>query len=112
MRQSLLIAAVLVLPLLADAEAGRWKKAGSLRQTRIGMRATALDDGRVLVSGGMGPYEATAGQPTRSVIADGTGCEIWDPAKDRWTAAGALTVARLDHAATLLADGRVLVAGG
>ena len=66
--------------------------------------ATLLADGRVLVAGGLTPFgggsEATSA------------CEIYDPATNTWTATGPLHEARFGHAAVLLADGRVLAAGG
>src|SRR4029077_3249140 len=38
--------------------------------------------------------------------------EVFDPANEASTAIGMLNIARIDHTATLLADGRVLIAGG
>ena len=40
------------------------------------------------------------------------GAEIYDPASDTWSPAGRLSEARSEHTATLLPDGRVVVAGG
>ena len=38
--------------------------------------------------------------------------EVYDPALGTWTGANALTTARYNHTATLLPNGKVLVAGG
>ncbi|HEV8596816.1 MAG TPA: kelch repeat-containing protein, partial [Candidatus Dormibacteraeota bacterium] len=59
--------------------------------------AARLADGRVLVAGG-GAYTPTA--------------ELYDPATNRWTPTGSMSVDRYDFTATVLRDGRVLVVGG
>jgi hypothetical protein len=63
--------------------------------------ATRLDDGRVLLAGGLD----TAGVCHAS-------CEIFDLSSGTLTPTGAMTAPRAGHTATLLDDGRVLVAGG
>ncbi len=66
--------------------------------------ATPLNDGRVLVVGGL----STTGN-TGSV---NSGAETYNPATGAFTTAGPMTFNRGFHTATLLADGRVLIAGG
>ncbi|MFG0317566.1 MAG: Kelch repeat-containing protein [Planctomycetota bacterium JB042] len=69
-------------------------------QGRFRHRATLLDDGRVLITGGSNGLQALAS------------CEIYDPQTGTFSATGAMAQGRIGHTATLLADGRVLVAGG
>ena len=58
--------------------------------------AVRLRDGRVLVAGGASTASA----------------ELYDPATNRWTPTGSMSVDRHSSTATLLRDGRVLVVGG
>lgn len=60
---------------------------------------TLLDNGKVLITAG------NDGGTQRSA-------EIYDPATGTWSATGALDTSRRSHTATLLPDGRLLVAGG
>ena len=63
--------------------------------------ATALHDGGALLSGGGGPNVI----PTDAV-------DRYDPTHKVWHVAGSMTQIREAHTATVLADGRVLIAGG
>ena len=69
--------------------------------------ATLLNDGRVLVVGGL----VTPGQGGLATDTN-AGAETYDPQSGTFTKAGAMFANRNLHTATLLADGRVLVAGG
>jgi N-acetylneuraminic acid mutarotase len=88
---------------LLDPATLTWTATGSLTQPRSNHTATLLPDGRVLVAGGL---QDRAG--TRAV----RGAELYDPATRTWTPTGEMTQPRSQHSATVLLDGRVLVAGG
>jgi hypothetical protein len=66
--------------------------------------ATRLNSGRVLVLGGQGgglhEWEASSS------------AQVYDPATREWSTRSPMQDGRVEHTATLLADGRVLVAGG
>jgi hypothetical protein len=72
---------------------------------RYSHTATLLPDGRVLIAGGasyaVGPYQANLNQ-----------FELYDPSTKVFAARGPLTAGRQAHTATLLLDGKVLLAGG
>jgi hypothetical protein len=91
---------------LYDPGTGRWTPTGSMNIGRGGHTATLLPNGRVLVVGGGAMDTLLEGGP-RSATA-----ELYDPATGEWTATGSMVEARTDFTATLLHDGRVLVAGG
>lgn len=92
-----------------DPSDNSWKvsQTSQMNSARYHATATLLNNGRVLVAGGV----------------NGNGflrnAELYDPATRTWTrtdannnALGNLTDGRAEHTATLLTDGRVLVAGG
>lgn len=91
---------------LFDPVGGRWRGGSPLNQARSGQTATLLTNGRVLVVGGEALDSAT-GQ-TRLVAS----AELYDPASNSWSVVAPPARARLGHTATLLSDGRVLIAAG
>ena len=82
-----------------------WSPAGQATQplVRDGFAMTILKDGRVLICGGAGPPPLAIGA---------TAGYIYDPQRDRWSASAYMRQGRVDHSASLLPNGRVLVAGG
>jgi hypothetical protein len=91
--------------------AGSWSPTGSMTVARREHTATPLPDGRVLVAGGCLPEPIFDGFfcPQGGAVAS---AELYDPGTGIWSATGSMSVARLEHTATPLLDGRVLVAGG
>jgi hypothetical protein len=97
-----LIVLLVVIASLTDLGwAASWSTTGNLDSPRRAHTATRLNDGRVLIVGGL----ATSSNSLQSA-------ELFDPATGTFTPTGSLNTARDSHSATLLADGRVLVAGG
>jgi hypothetical protein len=89
---------------LYDARTGTWTGTGPMIHGRFyRMTATLLADGTVLVTGGS--TASLDGQEYASA-------ELYDPRSQTWTETADMGVARRSHSATLLPDGRVLVAGG
>src|SRR5262245_8530341 len=88
----------------------QWEFSGSMNHPRAyhtaTQTATLLFDGRVLVAGGAGPRPGTFPFPGLA------SAEIYNPGPGNWTVTGSLNDGRLLHTATLLSDGKVLVAGG
>ena len=99
-----LCAAPLVQPCAATPF--QWEYTGSLKTARFHHTATLLSDGRVLVAGGTGARPETFPYPGIAST------ELYDPGTGTWTVTGNLNAGRLLHTATLLPNGRVLVAGG
>jgi len=82
---------------------GRWSASGNMVVPRYDHTATKLRDGRVLVAGGWTQYLSTA--PTSTA-------EMYDPATGVWTGVAPMVMPRAGATASLLPDGRVLLAGG
>jgi hypothetical protein len=88
---------------LYDPATGTFSPTGTMTTTREYQSATLLPDGRVLIAGGW------SGGAGGSAVAS---AELYDPAPGTFRATGSMITARANHTATLLNDGRVLIAGG
>ncbi len=86
-----------------NANEATWLLTDSLKEGRHSQTATPLSDGRVLIVGGT--QGGFGGEGLTSV-------EVYEPISDTWSTAASLNVARNQHTATPLPDGKVLVVGG
>lgn len=87
----------------SPVDSPRVVRVGEMNVERAAHQATLLPNGQVLITGGCA----------------GRGCapfhrsvEVYDPASRGFQARAPMTIPRASHTATLLRDGRVLVAGG
>jgi hypothetical protein len=91
---------------LYDVPQKAFKLTDSMSIRRAFHTATTLPDGTVLIAGGIS---------IKCMTCDGTvvaAAERYDPSRKKFFPTGSLIAARAFHTATLLADGRVLIAGG
>ncbi len=84
-----------------DAASDDWVFASSMSVARAFHGAAALENGAVLIAGGV--------DETSSVLRS---TELFDPEEERWVSVGLMTHGRLQHVTAPLDDGAVLVAGG
>jgi hypothetical protein len=88
---------------LYDPANGSFAFTGSIHSARWAHTATLLANGKVLVAGGF--LESSAFYATNSA-------ELYDPTTGQWTLTTPMNLPRGFHSATLLPNGKVLVAGG
>jgi N-acetylneuraminic acid mutarotase len=86
-----------------DPSTQSFSPTGSMTVPRAGQTITMLQDGSVLVAGGV----QNAGY--RSELAS---AEIYDPGSGTFNPTGSMSTPREGHTATLLRDGSVLIVGG
>jgi hypothetical protein len=89
-----------------DPKTGKFHMTGDPKARHPTGTATLLADGRVLLVGGRGE----TADPNEWKVS--SSAEIYDPASGTFSKTGALNVARDGQTSALLADGKVLIAGG
>lgn len=83
-----------------------WTQTGPLPRTATNpLRATLLPNGNVLASGTVCSYSGCGSIPTAT-------CFLYTTSTNSWSVTGRMNQSRIDHTATLLLNGEVLVAGG
>ncbi len=87
-----------------DVLLDQWTSLPALPEARSNHTATLLPDGNVLIVGGKA-HLGGAIDPSTSAL-------LWTPKTNRWTVAGSLPRGRINHTATLLMNGDVLISGG
>lgn len=92
---------------LYDPVTNTWTTLPDMHAPRAWATATLLNNGLVLVAGGVSVYDPTAENYVPTASAD-----LFDPATNTWSSAASMAAARFEHVASLLPDGRLLVAGG
>ena len=126
---------------LYDPDTGTWSFTGNLNTPRLAHSAILLPNGRVLVAGGCvddggatdsaelydpdtATWNATGSlnSPGRGpaillssgkvLVVGGDAAELYNPETETWSLTAGLNAPRRSHTATLLPEGRVLVAGG
>lgn len=90
-----------------DPVTGTFSPTGSMATPRVSHSATPLADGRVLIAGGA--VSVDTGETGTNSLAS---AELYDPKTGTFSATGSMLVGRTFQAASLLADGRVLMTGG
>jgi Kelch motif len=88
----------------ASFSAGSVSETAHMQIARASHSSTLLPDGKVLIAGGFGG-SGTESNPYRST-------EIYDPRIGSFRPGGNMTIGRTGHTATLLKNGRLLIAGG
>lgn len=91
-----------------DPVTATFRKTAAMSEVRFGHTATLLANGKVLIVGG----KDEIGLCVLCGNLSSATAEIYDPGSETFSTTGGLAVPRTFHTATLLPDGRVVIAGG
>ena len=87
-----------------DVVSEKWGKIADMNYTRKSHTVTTLEDGRVIVTGGIGRRDTI---DTTTEI-----CEIYSPAINRWVLGDTIKTAHYNHSALLLDNGNLFISAG
>jgi N-acetylneuraminic acid mutarotase len=87
-----------------NPDTSTWSDAGTLSFSRWNHTATLLPSGKVLIVGGLNIVGRVGSILSRD--------ELFDPETMTWSSLSSINAARTEHTATLLPNGKVMVAGG
>ena len=104
-RAGFLVLLILDATIATAQSAGTFERTGDMRTARSFHTATLLPSGRVLIAGGVQSTTLSSSEILAST-------ELYDPRARTFGAGTDMTTRRRMHTATLLPDGRVLIAGG
>ena len=85
---------------------GTWSVTGSMKIARAEFVAVLLPTGKILVAGGCTSYDVNG------CLAVTTAAELYNPTTGAWSSTGAMRAARMATTATVLINGKALIAGG
>jgi Galactose oxidase, central domain len=100
---------VLATAELFDPTTGTFTPTGIMTTPRFSQTATLLQNGKVLIAGGSPSLADLSGGDDTDDLST---AELFDPTTETFTATGSMSNQRSQHAAALLANGKVLLAGG
>lgn len=96
---------LLVSGVVSGQPGGTFTATGNMTLLRTEHTATLLTNGKLLIAGG-------ANIISLGGLMNLASAELYEPATGTFTATGNMTTPRWNHAATLLPNGKVLIAGG
>jgi hypothetical protein len=95
---------------LYDSALGTFASTGTMTNRRYAQTSTLLQDGAVLITGGFSFDSSDCdNDDTSPAVAS---AEIYDPSHGSFAPTGSMSEVRGGHTATLLTNGKVLIAGG
>ncbi len=109
MKLTTALASLILTHAISAQTPGAFSATASMTIPRVWHTATLLSNGKVLIAGGVQTVTDQTGDYINLVTAT---AELYDPATGAFTPTGSMSMGRYWHAATLLADGRVLITGG